>query len=279
MIAHDLKKDITDVQFNHISALIQHHFGIHLTEQKRSLVAGRLQKLVRRGGYSSFDAFYRARLVQPSREILNELINALSTNHTYFYRESSHFTFLSEVVLPELIATQRQRRQLDLRVWCAASATGEEPYTLAMLLREALGDEVMHWHAGLLASDISEHALQHAVRGVYTRDNTAALPEPLRQRYLVPHDSTHLSVTPDLKRDVMYRRFNLMNPTYPFKAPFHVIFCRNVMIYFNAETRRAVVERLYQHTAVGGYLFIGHAEAIRSSRYTLVAPSVYKRIR
>lgn len=268
---------ISDEQYAHLSALIHHHFGIHLTPQKRMMVTSRLQRVLRSTGFDTFEEYYQSRILQPTRKNLSELVNVLSTNHTHFYREPAHFRYLEEIVLPEQISLQTKRRSLDLRVWCAASSTGEEPYTLAMILREVLGSAYSRWEAGLLATDICEDVLETARKGIYERENVEALPKRF-QRYFVQEDSEHLRVNQTILADLTFARFNLMNRSFPFRKPFNVTFCRNVMIYFDEPTKRALVERIYNHTAPEGYLFIGHAEAIPGSRFRSVAPGVYKRV-
>jgi chemotaxis protein methyltransferase CheR len=268
--------EIPDAQFEALVGLIEDHFGIHIPPQKRVMLIGRLNRMLREYNYRSFEDFYRERLADPSADMLSELADNVSINHTYFWREPAHFKFFREEVLPERI--KASKRAKDLRVWCAASSTGEEPYTIAMIQQEALGASYDRWQAGLLATDLSQSALDVAKAGWYSDENAARLPEKLRQRYM-QRAGGGWQVTPQLRQEVTFRRFNLTNPTYPFRRPFDSIFCRNVLIYFRKETKHTVVSHLAQHTAPGGYVFIGHAETLgrKLSSFDFVSPGIYRR--
>jgi chemotaxis protein methyltransferase CheR len=269
---------ITDVEFRKIRDLVHARFGIFLTDQKRSLVVGRLQKLVRELDLGSFEAYYEHVRRDATGASLAELVNRISTNHTFFFREKEHFDYLLERVLPEICGRLREHGELDLRIWCAGCSSGEEAYTLAMLVQEYLGPERGRWQAGLLATDISQKVLRVAMDGRYDADRVAQLPSKL-QRHFVDVGDGMLQVRPELKKEITFRRFNLMNARFPFKRPFHVIFCRNVMIYFDQPSREALVQRFFDHTAPGGYLFIGHSESLGRNRtpYGYVVPSVYRK--
>ncbi len=157
---------MTDGQFREIAALVQSRFGIQLPAEKRGLVTSRLQRLVRASGLGSFDEYWRRHMRPPSREVLSDLVDRLSTNHTYLWREPEHFEYLAREVLPRVRESERAR---DLRLWCAAAATGEEPYCIQMVVRETLGAEYDRWTAGLLATDISDGALSRAREGMYSQ--------------------------------------------------------------------------------------------------------------
>jgi chemotaxis protein methyltransferase CheR len=271
--------EISLEEFRSVAKLVKGTFGINLPESKRAMMSCRMFKVVRNAGCGSFSEFYSRFLVNPSPETLSSLANALSTNHTYFNRESSHFWYLRDTVLPELIRQQERRGKKDIRLWCAASSSGEEPYTLAMMIREALGSKADSWQGGLLATDISMKALESARRGIYPKDGAMELPENLFRKYFRDVGKGRSEVVPSLKKEVTFRRFNLMNRTYPFREPFHVVFCRNVMIYFEEHTKKEVVERIYDQTAPGGWLFVGHAETISGlgSRFRTVQPGIYRK--
>ena len=274
-----LDMEISPEEFQAVARLVETNFGIHLTEGKRAMMSCRLVKAVRGAGCQSFAEFYRQFLVRPSPEILSMLANALSTNHTYFHRESNHFWILRDDVLPELIQRQERRGRRDLRVWCAAASTGEEAYTLAMVIRDVLGPRATTWRGGVLATDISQVALETARRGAYPQSDAMELPDTMYRRYFHPAGDGVVEVTPALKEEVVFRRFNLMNASYPFREPFQVVFCRNVMIYFEHQTKREVVERIYRATAPGGWLFVGHAETVTGlgSGFRAVSPGVYRK--
>lgn len=270
---------ISDKEFKLIRSLVYERFGINLNDQKRSLVVGRLQKLLRSNGFPTFKHYYDHLRDDPTGQALNELINRITTNHTFFFRESAHFDFFRATALPEIVARVRRQNSRDLRIWCAGCSSGEEPYTLVMLMIEYFGNEYDMWDAGILATDISARALNKAATGIYTPEKLALLPSALKQRYLVNKGNSQWEIADRVKKEVTFRRFNLMDGTFPFKKPFHIIFCRNVMIYFDQPTRDTLVKKLYQNTALGGYLFIGHSESIRRGKipYEYLMPAVYKK--
>ncbi|MBE9486424.1 MAG: protein-glutamate O-methyltransferase CheR [Chloroflexi bacterium] len=270
---------ISDKEFGQLRDLIQKRFGINLTDQKRSLLVGRLQKLMRRLNLGTFSQYYQYLTDDKTEAALGELVDLISTNHTYFNREKDHFDYFYETALPAIAAKLQQENRKDLRIWCAGCSTGEEPYTLLMLMMEYFGSEYSSWDAGILATDISDRALTIARRGTYSTDRVMQLPENLRRKYFVPAGDGEMAVNDKIKREVTFRRFNLMNTGFPFKKPFQMIFCRNVMIYFDQPTRDALVGRYHQFTEPGGYLFIGHSETLGRSqtRYKYLKPALYQK--
>ena len=270
---------ISDTEFAGLRDLIHQRFGINLTEQKRSLLVGRLQKLMRTLGFGSFSQYIEYLTRDKSEQGLSELVDLISTNHTYFNREKDHFTYFSETAFPAVVENLRRQNRRDLRVWCAGSSTGEEPYTLMMLMMEHLGNDYQNWDAGLLATDISDRALSAARAGVYARDRVEQLPANLRNKYFTPAEQSHLAVKEQVKKEITYRRFNLMNTHFPFKKPFQIIFCRNVMIYFDQPTRDALVARFHKCIEPGGYLFIGHSETLGRTQtlFRYLEPALYQK--
>ncbi|MCB2189274.1 MAG: protein-glutamate O-methyltransferase CheR [Deltaproteobacteria bacterium] len=270
---------IKDSEFEAIRALVYQKFGINLTDQKRSLVVGRLQKMLRAKGFHDFGQYLAYIQGDESGRALGELVNRLSTNHTFFFREREHFDFFLTRVLPHLAEKKKKKSIKDLRIWCAGCATGEEAYTLMMVMLEFFGSQYYSWDAGLLATDISGDALKTAQEGTYPQERVANLPGELLRRYFRRGPGDLWLVDQRLKQEIVFRRFNLMNQVFPFKKAFDVIFCRNVMIYFDQPTREALVRRFHQFTAPGGYLFIGHSESLRrdSCPYDYVMPAVYRK--
>jgi chemotaxis protein methyltransferase CheR len=268
---------ISDEEFGLLRSLIYQRFGINLTDQKRSLLVGRLQKILRQSGHASFKSYYEALLEDKTEQALSLLVDRISTNHTYFFREKSHFEFFSDTVLPQLAAILEQRGSRDIRIWCAGCSSGEEAYMLLMLLREFLGNRYCQWDGGILATDISSRVLDIARRGIYPRDRVKMLPESLLRKYFRSLSDGQYEVVPELRQEATFRRFNLMNDVFPFKKPFHVIFCRNVMIYFDDPTRKALVQKFHRHTAEGGYFFLGHSETLGRGQnlFRYLAPAVY----
>lgn len=270
---------ISDEEFYLLRTLIHQRFGINLSDQKKSLLVGRLQKLLRHSGYVTFRDYYEALLNDQSEQKLGQLVDRISTNHTYFNREKAHFDYFSHTVLPEVADRLRRAGDLDLRIWCAGCSTGEEPYMLLMLLHEHFGQAYQRWNCGILATDISSRVLGIAEQGVYPEDKIAMLPEKLKSKYLRPSGGGQYAFQERLRREATFRRFNLMNERFPFRKPFHIIFCRNVMIYFDAPTRWALVNRFHQVMQPGGYLFIGHSETLgrQQNLFKYVMPAVYQK--
>ncbi len=259
--------------------LIYDRFGINLTEQKRSLLIGRLQKHIRSLGLSSFKQYYQHLINGKCEEQLSQLVDRVSTNYTYFNRENDHFKFFSDTVLPEVTGRLEKAGTRDLKVWCAGCSSGEEAYMLLMLMHEFFGRQYASWDAGILATDISNRALATARAGIYSAERADNLPGRLKNRYLHRTGDGHWAVNEPLKKEAVFRRFNLMNRQFPFKKPFQVIFCRNVMIYFDLPTRETLVRKFHRFTEPGGYLFLGHAETLGRNHnlYNYQLPAVYKK--
>ncbi len=270
---------LKDSEFNEIKDLLYDRFGIALADHKKNLVIGRLRKLVSQRGFSSYAEFIESVKKDKSGSSLSELIDKMSTNHTFFFREAEHFKVFKETALPEIVADLEQKRSKDLRIWCAAASTGEEPYSILMTMMEYFKTSYVSWDAGLLATDISSRVLANAEAGIYPSDSVMNIPAEMRRKYLKQIDSESWEFLAKVRREITFRRFNLMNTSFPFKKQFHVIFCRNVMIYFDKPTRHSLVQRMYDATAPGGYLFIGHSESIRAHDcpYEYVQPAVFRK--
>ncbi|MBH23907.1 MAG: chemotaxis protein CheR [Myxococcales bacterium] len=270
-----------DREFQFLQHLVMEAFGISLGEEKRGLVRNRLGHILKRRGLSSVEEYCDSVLKSPRRDDLQELANQLSTNYTYFNRESAHYKLLAEQIYPGLVKeVERGLRSPELRMWCAAASSGEEPYQLMMSQMDFFGDRFSGWNAGLLATDISERALTLARKGVYAEEQIGKLPPGYLSRFMSRTGDGHYAVRPEVKKGVLFRHLNLTRPSYPFKRPFDVIFCRNVMIYFNNETKLGVLQRMHRWLRPGGILCIGMAESLvgeASSLFTPVAPSAYRR--
>lgn len=266
---------ITDNEFRRIVAYVKGNYGIDLS-QKRVLVGGRLENYLVRNGYASCDEYIKKVESNPKGGEAVDLINVLTTNHTYFMRESSHFDYMRRVVLPW--AKEKAGREQDLRIWSGASSTGEEPYALAMVLLDYFGIERSQWDTRLLATDVSTRVLEHASRGIYLKEEIAPLPTHWKQRYFKQISAEEFKVKDELRKQVIFRKFNLMNP-FPFKRKFHVVFLRNVMIYFQDDTKYELVQKIYDYMEDGGYLFIGTTESLDrdKTKFTYVQPSIYRK--
>jgi chemotaxis protein methyltransferase CheR len=271
---------MTDREFWQLRELVYERLGINLTEKKRSMLIGRLQKLLRTSSFKNFQEYYEHLVNDSSMTAMTELINRVTTNYSFFYRGKSHFEFFIQSALPEVVASLKRRNSRDLRVWTAGCSTGEEPYMLAILMREFFGNEYGMWDGGILATDISEKVLNFALEGVYPEDRTKEIPVQLKNKYLNRLNDGQLAIKDSIKREVVFRKFNLKNTHYPFQKPFQIIFCRNVMIYFDKKTRETLLRRFYEATEPDGYLFIGHSETLgrEQNLYKYITPAVYRRL-
>lgn len=267
---------ITIDEFSSLADYIRLHYGIHLKPEKRSMLMSRLEPLLHEYGLDSYQELLRLVASKRDGEAALKLVNRITTNHTFFMRESTHFRYLQDKVLPELAP---RIADCDLRSWSAGCSFGQEPYTLAMIIDQFLGADKPRWDSRVLATDLSSAALESAVQGEYAREAIEPLPAGWRASYFRRLPSGNYGVTDALKREVIFRRFNLMQEIFPFKARFHFIFCRNVMIYFDEETKLRLLRRFYDSLAPGGYLFIGHSETIdrRLSGFRYMIPSVYRK--
>jgi chemotaxis protein methyltransferase CheR len=276
---------ISDREFKLISELVYEKFGINLSDKKKALVSGRLNKLIKKLGFTNFSDYYEAVINDNSGNSLLYMIDKISTNHSFFFRESDHFDFLKAVVLPEIFKELREKNLYALRIWSAGCAAGEEAYSISMIMDEFFSFERMKWDIGILATDISLSALKQAEEGLYQQEKIKMVPKHFIKKYLNRLKTDHsedlnlYSVNPKIKEMVLFKRLNLMRESYPFKGKFHIIFCRNVMIYFDQETRRELIARLHRYMHEGAYLFIGHSESLGrdNSLYQYIQPAVYRK--
>ena len=258
--------------------LIREQAGIHLTASKKDLLVARLQKRVRELGVPSFRAYY-ARVVDDESE-RTRMLDCISTNETHFFREPQQLAFLSQRVLTRLARDAADGlHPRAIRVWSAGCASGEEPYTIAMILHQRLAEE--GWQIEILGSDLSTRALERASSGCYPIDRADEIPEPYRKTYMlrgVRSREGWMSVGPAIRSLVRFERQNLCADAYP-KGPFDVVLCRNVLIYFDTETRDHVVERLVERLGPKGLLLLGHAESLTGTRHGLryAGPLTYGR--
>jgi chemotaxis protein methyltransferase CheR len=262
---------LSDQEFARFRQLIHEIAGISLSDAKKPLVAGRLNKRLREFHLDSYGEYFR-RLSQ-SPEELQTCVDLLTTNETYFFREPKHFDFLREhLEKPGLIPSGR-----PLRIWSGACSSGEEPYSIALLLADVLADKP--WE--ILASDISQRVLDRARAGVYRVQDSEDIPRRMLVRHCfrgVGANEGNLLIDPALRRRVRFEQINLNNPL-PEVGQFDVIFLRNVMIYFDGDTKRQVVKRLLSRLRPGGYFLISHSESLNGIDDTLkvVKPSIYRK--
>ncbi len=259
--------------FTRFQRLIHGIAGISLADSKQVLLVGRLQKRLHALGIESFADYYRHVTHAANADELEIMVNLLTTNETYFFREESHFDFLRESVIPHHPA------QRPLEIWSAAASTGEEIYTICMVLADALGIGGP-WR--VLGSDLSTAVLATARRGLYWLDRTRGLPRDYLHKYCLKGTGSKAGtflVQPQLRQHTRFMQANLNEELPDVGGPFDVIFLRNVMIYFNNETKRQVVARVAQRLRPGGYLLIGHSETLTGVDNSLIAvrPTIYRR--
>ena len=268
---------ISERQYREISALVKSVCGINLHEGKMSLVQARLSKRLRVLGVASFDEYLeRLRGPEGGRELV-AMLDALSTNLTSFFREPAHFDHLCDAILQRHREEPKERR---LRLWSAGCSTGEEPYSIAIRCLEAVPD-LAHWDARILATDLCTQVLERAREGRYSAERMKAVPHELRLKYFAKTkaDGECLwQVCPDVRGLVQFARLNLLD-AWPMTGPFDVVFCRNVMIYFDKPTQQALVGRFWELLRPGGTLFLGHSESLTGvqHRFRYVQPTVYAR--
>ncbi|MEG0615260.1 MAG: protein-glutamate O-methyltransferase CheR [Oscillospiraceae bacterium] len=264
---------LTDDDFMRLVAFVKTNYGINL-EKKRILIEGRLTNRVVEQGYTEFKPYLDKVFKEPTGEEMIALVNKLTTNHTYFLREPEHFEYLKNVVLPYI---EENVTDHDVRIWCAAASTGQEPYTLAMIVDEYFGSKKSMWDCKILATDISTDVLTKAKAGIYTADMVKDVPATWLTKYFNKIDANTYQVTEKIRKEVIYRQFNLMDKIV-YKKPFDLVSCRNVMIYFDQDTKSDLIERIYDTIKPGGYFFIGHAENVqKSTRFTFIKPAIYRK--
>jgi len=274
-------KDLTREDYELIRRLVYAKSGINLGDQKMQLVRARLGKKVREGSFKSFRDYYRHVEEDPSGQRLCELLDAITTNTTHLFREMRHFNFLRDLITRWANDKSWRASHRELRIWSAASSSGEEPHSIAMVAHEALQS-----YSGLefkiLATDLSVQMLSKAKLGLYDLHRVGTVPPEHRNRYLkkVDHEGTIcLQLVPELRRAITFSRFNLMTPTFPFRKGFDIIFCRNVMIYFDRQTQETLVNKLAGQLHREGYLMIGHSESLNGIKHPLsyVEPTIYQK--
>lgn len=267
-----------DAEFDFIRHVIVENAGIVLGPNKRQLVQGRLARRLRELGLPSYEA-YCDHVRESGPEELVGLINALTTNVTAFFRENHHFDALASYMIPE--AMQRNQATRRVRIWSAGCSTGEEPYCLAMVASEGLPSGA-RWDMKILATDIDSDVIATAKQGIYPLERLTAVPQDRLRRCFrkgVGANAGQALIQPDIARLISFRTLNLQQP-WPMKGPFDIIFCRNVMIYFDQATRERLVARFAELLTPGGYLCLGHSESIHAGTapFRLVGKTIYRRL-
>lgn len=266
---------LNDNDFYRLVNFVKNNYGIDLTK-KRQLIVGRLSNTISALGMQSFTQYIDRIIAGENPDDIDTMLNHLTTNYTFFMREESHFTFFKNTILPYLEQTKKNR---VLSIWSAGCSSGQEPYTISMILKEYFGTKANLWDTRVLATDISQNALLSAQKAVYDIESLKKLPPAWIKKYFVPTKENGVyTISPILRNNVIFRTFNLMDPIQ-FRLKFDVIFCRNVMIYFDQQTKNALVHRFYNATNSGGYLLIGHSESLDRSElpYQYIQPAIYRK--
>ena len=267
-----LPAELNEKQFQRISELVYQHCGISLKDGKEALVKARLMKRFRAIGMNSVEAYLKLIESKEGEHELGRMIDAMTTNKTSFFREIEHFKFFRETVLPQLDSKR-------MRFWSAACSSGEEPYSLAMILREHLPG-IDHKDVLILATDISRRMLEKAEKAMYPESIIKDVPPLYLQKYFIPVQNTDgiYQVTANIRPLVRLASLNLMD-SCPMKGLFNVIFCRNVMIYFDRKTQQQLINRFWEILEPGGYLFVGHSEGLSAitHKFKYVRPATYKK--
>lgn len=262
---------LTDEEFNSLVTFIRSNYGIDLSK-KRLLIEARMFSVLSEKKITSFSEYFE--LLHHNSGELNTLLNKLTTNHTYFMREPRHFEFLKNVILPQ---QERTNREHNMRIWSAGCSTGEEAYTAVMTMKDYFGEN-SGWDTRILATDISTKVLEGAQKGVYREESLQNLSPEWKRLYFRKVGDTYV-LSEKISREVIFRELNLMDE-FHFRNPFDLIFCRNVMIYFNQEAKEKLIRKFSDLLKPGGYLFIGHSESIQWSGVTglrYIEPSIYQK--
>lgn len=267
---------IPDEDFNKLVKFVHTNYGITL-QQKRVLIEGRLCNEIRQKGYETYHDYLETVYNDKTGTEIIALLNKLTTNHTFFMRESEHYDFMKNTVLPYIVSLNRPRKYV--RIWSAGCSSGEEAYTTQMQMQEFFGVNASKWDTEIFASDISENVMNKAKQAIYHADSMKHLDPSWKKKYFEPMDNDCFKVSSTITSKVKFGTFNLMHPIPKPTTLYDIIFCRNVMIYFDTPTKLDLVNRFYDAITPGGYLFIGHAESIPrgNTKYEYIKPAIYRK--
>lgn len=263
---------INTEDFVRLTSFIKQKYGIDLIN-KQQLVQSRLALYVKQSGYDNFTAFLDAAFADRSGVEVANIINRLTTNHTYFNRESQHFEHLVKYFLPK---KEKENLSHQLCIWSAGCSYGNEPYNVAMFIDDYFGFRKPAWDCKILATDISLNALEKAKKGIYSASSIKELPEAWQKKYFTRLPDGNYQVVPRIRQEVVFRYHNLMEPI-AFKKTFDLILCRNVMIYFDEPTREHLSQRFYDNMNHDSFLYIGHTEIISNNKFERVVPAIYRK--
>ncbi|NTU42169.1 MAG: protein-glutamate O-methyltransferase [Nitrospirales bacterium] len=273
---------MSEQDFDKLSQFIHMHCGIKITPAKKVMIEARLSKRMKLLGIIGFRSYCDYLFSNKGlAEELRHMIDVITTNKTDFFREPAHFNYLITKAIPELICLHKAGIERKLRIWSAGCSTGEEPYTLAMILHD-LTERRQGFNYEILATDISSRVLEAAQIAVYEEEKIIPVTEEMKKKYLLRGRNEHsgkVRIVPELRAMVTFRRLNFMEADFELKAPMDIIFCRNVIIYFDRDTQEKLMRKFYNHLMPGGYLFLGHSETLNGMSIPLasVAPTVYRK--
>lgn len=258
--------DISDEEFALLRGLVRDRLGMTLGPEKKSLLQGRLRKRLHELGLQDFKSYYvHVTSSKGGDQELQHFANAVTTNKTDFYREKHHFEFLAKEWLPPIVEEARRGRPKSLRIWSAACSSGEEPYSIAFTLLDALGTDARSWDLQVLATDVNTRVLEIAANGIYPMERVSTVERSiLERRFLKGTDKNagYCRVRADVRAIVTFRRLNFMDEQWPMKRPFDLVFCRNALIYFDRGTQQSLVRRFMDQLVPKGHLILGHSECV-----------------
>jgi len=269
--------ELSDHEFKLFKDLVYEQSGIYFNNDKKELVRARLLKRMRALGLNNFNAYYKVIREDRTNEELLHTLDAISTHVSSFFRESKHFDFLENTGLPEVL----RRDDSYIHIWSCACSTGEEPYSIAMTIMEALPD-YRRYNIRILATDIAHSVLAHAEKGIYTKEKVREVNPIYVQKYFLKAEDRkngRLMVKPELQQLIQFTMFNLNGPHWPFEKFFDIIFCRNVLIYFDRETQEKLINKLARILKPGGFLLVGHSESLIAIKHDLkyLRPTIYQK--
>jgi chemotaxis protein methyltransferase CheR len=259
VLERESDKLLNDTDFNFICQFVYQQAGIVLNQSKREMVYRRLTRIIRERHLSSFAEYCALLRAQPEQEI-DYFINAITTNLTSFFREKHHFEYLAETEIPRLLQNKGKAHKPHLRIWSAACSTGEEPYSIAITLLKTMKKELSHWDAKILATDIDSNVIAKSKLGVYDKNKLKEIGSSTLANYFdLINDKTAARIKTNVKQLITFKQLNLLHE-WPMKGLFDVIFCRNVIIYFDKKTQQELFARFYEKLKPGGLLILGHSE-------------------
>ena len=276
-MAKEREFDFTDKHFNMLRELVREHTGIALSDIKKELIYGRLTRRLRKLGLKDFDS-YLFLIKRKGNDELGNFVNSVTTNLTSFFREDHHFQYLQNTLLPMLMSRRQNTRRI--RIWSAGCSTGQEPYSIAMVVRETV-PHIENWDIKILATDIDTNVLDTGKCGVYDLGKIEGISKTRLQRWFLKgkgEKSESVKARPELQELITFRQLNLLND-WPMQGEFDVLFCRNVVIYFDKDTQRVLFDRFANQLKEDGYMFIGHSESLFkvTDRFELLGKTIHRK--